>query len=160
MVEALRYKPEGRGFNSRWCHWNFLLIQSFRPHYGPRIDSASNRNENQEYFLWVKAASAYGWQTYHLHVPIFLKSGSLNLLEPSGPVQACNGITFYYKDLGFFIVMLSHLLCSFRRFESDTNVRNVEDCVTHHHISILQPTRSTVFRVCPINSKNCASSWF
>jgi len=25
-------------------------------------------------------------------VPIVLKSGSLNLLEPSGPVQACNGI--------------------------------------------------------------------
>jgi hypothetical protein len=24
-------------------------------------------------------------------VPIFLKSGSLNLLEPSGPVQACDG---------------------------------------------------------------------
>jgi len=29
---------------------------------------------------------------YHLHVLIVLKSGSLNLLEPSGPVQACNGI--------------------------------------------------------------------
>jgi hypothetical protein len=29
---------------------------------------------------------------YHLHVPIFLQSGSLNLLEPSGPDQACNGI--------------------------------------------------------------------
>ena len=29
---------------------------------------------------------------YHLHVPIVMKSGSLNLLEPSGPVQACNGI--------------------------------------------------------------------
>jgi len=25
-------------------------------------------------------------------VPIVLKSGSLNLLQPSGPVQACNGI--------------------------------------------------------------------
>ena len=25
-------------------------------------------------------------------MPIVLKSGSLNLLEPSGPVQACNGI--------------------------------------------------------------------
>jgi hypothetical protein len=24
--------------------------------------------------------------------PIVLKSGSLNLLEPSGPVEACNGI--------------------------------------------------------------------
>ena len=29
---------------------------------------------------------------YHLHVPIVLKSGSLNLLKPSGPLQACNGI--------------------------------------------------------------------
>ena len=23
LVEALRCKPEGRGFDSRWCHWNF-----------------------------------------------------------------------------------------------------------------------------------------
>ena len=40
----------------------------------------------------IKAAGAYGWQPFHLHVPIVLKSGSLNLLEPSGPVQTCNGI--------------------------------------------------------------------
>jgi len=33
----------------------------------------------------VKAADA--WQHYHLRVPTVLKSGSLNLLEPSGPVQ-------------------------------------------------------------------------
>ena len=25
LVEALRYKPEGRGFDSRWCHYNFSL---------------------------------------------------------------------------------------------------------------------------------------
>jgi hypothetical protein len=25
LVEALRYKPEGRGIDSRWCHWNFSL---------------------------------------------------------------------------------------------------------------------------------------
>jgi hypothetical protein len=25
LVRALRYKPEGRGFDSRWCHWNFYL---------------------------------------------------------------------------------------------------------------------------------------
>ena len=37
----------------------------------PGFDLASNRN---------------------LHVPIVLKSGSLNPLEPSGPLQACNGI--------------------------------------------------------------------
>ena len=25
MVEALRYQSEGRGFDSRWCHWNSSL---------------------------------------------------------------------------------------------------------------------------------------
>jgi len=25
VVKALRYKPEGRGFDSRWCHWNFSV---------------------------------------------------------------------------------------------------------------------------------------
>ena len=25
LVEALRYKPDGRGFGSRCCRWNFLL---------------------------------------------------------------------------------------------------------------------------------------
>jgi hypothetical protein len=47
----------------------------------------------------VKAASALCWQPYHLHVPTVLKSGSLNLLEPSGPVQACNGIAELFLTL-------------------------------------------------------------
>jgi len=34
-------------------------IKSFRSHYGPGVDSASNRNEYQEYFLGVKAAGAF-----------------------------------------------------------------------------------------------------
>ena len=25
LVEALRFKPEGHGFDSRWCHWNFSV---------------------------------------------------------------------------------------------------------------------------------------
>ena len=25
VVKALRYKPAGRRFNSRWCHWNFSV---------------------------------------------------------------------------------------------------------------------------------------
>jgi hypothetical protein len=25
LVEALRYKPEGRGFDFQWCQWDFLL---------------------------------------------------------------------------------------------------------------------------------------
>jgi hypothetical protein len=30
----------------------------FQSHYGPEVDSASNRNEYQEHFLGVKAAGA------------------------------------------------------------------------------------------------------
>ena len=36
----------------------FIDIKSFRSHYGHGVDSASNRNEYQEYFLGVKAAGA------------------------------------------------------------------------------------------------------
>jgi hypothetical protein len=50
----------------------------------------------------VKAAGAQVWQHCHLHVPIVLKSGSLNVLEPSGPVQACNGVA-----LPFFLTLLN-----------------------------------------------------
>ena len=40
----------------------------------------------------VKVAGALSWQPYQVHVPIVMKSGSLNLLQPSGPVQVCKGI--------------------------------------------------------------------
>ena len=53
---------------------------------------ACNRNGHQEYFLRGKDGRCIQMITYHLHVPNVLKSGSFNFLEPSGPVQACNGI--------------------------------------------------------------------
>jgi len=34
---------------------DFSLKKSFRSHYGPGVDSASDRNEYQEHFLGVKA---------------------------------------------------------------------------------------------------------
>ena len=58
LFEAVLYKPEGRGFDSRLGHWNSLLTYSFRPHCGSGVDSASNRNEYQESFLEVKTAGA------------------------------------------------------------------------------------------------------
>jgi hypothetical protein len=42
LVEALRYKPVGRGFDYRWGH------------YGPGVDSACSRNEYQEYLVGGK----------------------------------------------------------------------------------------------------------
>ena len=37
---------------------SFIGIKSFRSHYGTGVDSASKRNEYQEYLLGVKAAGA------------------------------------------------------------------------------------------------------
>ena len=48
LVEALRYEPEGRGFDFRWCHWNFSLKRSFRPPDGPADESASNWNKYRD----------------------------------------------------------------------------------------------------------------
>jgi len=36
----------------------FIDIKSLRSHHGPEVNSVSNRNEYQEYFLGVKAAGA------------------------------------------------------------------------------------------------------
>ena len=55
---VLCYKSEGRWLDPSWCQWNFIDIKTFRSHYGPGVESASNRNEYQEYFLGVKAAGA------------------------------------------------------------------------------------------------------
>jgi hypothetical protein len=82
VVKTLRYKPTGRGFDSRWCHC--------RSHYDPGVDSASNRNEHQVYFLGVKAA-VLRLTILPPSCAVVKKSGNLNFLEPSGQLQACNG---------------------------------------------------------------------
>ena len=58
FVEALRYKSEDNGFDSRWCHWNFFIDIILPCTMVRGVDSASNRNEYQEYFQVVKAAGA------------------------------------------------------------------------------------------------------
>jgi spore maturation protein CgeB len=58
VVKVLRYKSEGRWFDPRWCRGIFHWQKSFWSHYGPGVDSASNRNEYQEYFLGLNAAGA------------------------------------------------------------------------------------------------------
>ena len=69
----------------------------------PGVDSVSNKNEYQKYFLGGKGGRCVGLTT---HVPTVLKSGSLNLLEPSRPVQACLGTALHQYSQGCFIVSL------------------------------------------------------
>jgi len=71
----------------------FIDIKSFRSHYGPGVDSASNRNEYREYFLGLVRKV----DNLPPSCAVVMKSGNLNFLEPSGPLQACNGdaLPFY-----------------------------------------------------------------
>jgi len=55
------------------------------------VDSASNRNEYQVYFLGCKGGRCVRLTTLPPSCVVVMKSGNLNFLEPSGPLQACNG---------------------------------------------------------------------
>ena len=92
MVEALRYRPEGREFYSPWDHWDLSLAKLFGPHYCPGVDSASNRNEYQKYFVGDK-----GGRSVWLTLPPS-RVGSVEIWEPRPPgtLKACPGL---YWDL-------------------------------------------------------------
>ena len=51
LVEAIRYKPEGRGFDSRWCHWNFSL--TIIPHDRMLMKLAASGMDSRV-IIWVR----------------------------------------------------------------------------------------------------------
>jgi hypothetical protein len=66
-----------------------LLNQSFQSHYGPGVDSASNRNEYQEYFPGGKGGRCLGLTN--------LSPSCADCLEiwepqPPGTLGACQGL--------------------------------------------------------------------
>ena len=58
----------------------------FRSHYGPGIDSASDRNEYRGYFLGGKGGRCVRMTNLPPCCAVVMKSGNLNFLETSGPV--------------------------------------------------------------------------
>ena len=94
--KLLHYKSEGRWIDFRWCHWNFLLTKSFRSHYGPGVDSASNRNEYHEYFLGGKGGRCIRLTTLRPSCTVVMKSGNLNFLEPCGHLGPVTGLIYIY----------------------------------------------------------------
>ena len=104
LVDALSYNPEDRGFDRRWCHWHNPSGRTTVVGSTQQLTEMRTRN-----ISWgIKAAGVLGWQSYQLHVPTVLKSGSLNLLETSGPVQACNGTALPSRQLRAGFLLSNH----------------------------------------------------
>jgi len=69
----------------------FMDIKTFRSHYGPGVDSASNRNEYHGAFPGGKGGRCIGLTNLSASCDVVMYSGNLNFLEPSRTFQACNG---------------------------------------------------------------------
>jgi hypothetical protein len=76
----------------------FMDIKFFRSHCGAGVVSVSNRNEYQDYFLGVKRRPVRKADNLPPSCAVVTKSGNLNFLEPSWPIQACNGTDLPFVD--------------------------------------------------------------
>jgi hypothetical protein len=84
LVDALPYKPEGRGFDCHWCffHWRNLSGRTIAL-------TASDRSEYQEYFL---EGGGKGGRCVGLTTLEPSRAGCLEIWEPQTSVQACTEI--------------------------------------------------------------------
>ena len=106
----LLHQPQWRTAVAQWLRCCFTIRKvagsipagvsgifiDIKSHYCPGVDSASNRNEYQEYFLVGKGDRCVRLTTLPPSRAVFTKSGNLNFLKPSGPVQICNGTVKKY----------------------------------------------------------------
>jgi len=70
----------------------FFDIKSFRSHYSVGVDSSSNRNECQKYFLGGKSGRCVRLTTYHHPVPLSRNLGTLISWNPLGLSRPVTGL--------------------------------------------------------------------
>ena len=74
----------------------FIDMISFRSHYDTGVDSASNRNEYQEYFLGGKGGRCVRLTHYHHPVLLSRNLGALTSWNPLGLSRPVMGLLFFF----------------------------------------------------------------
>ena len=129
-------------FDSRWCHWNFSLTQSWS-HYGPGIGSVTNRNEYQEYLLVGKGGRSV-WLTALFYsctdcIEILVASNFWNPQGLSRPVMGLLYLLFYGSVLTlaqWYLLKVCHKL------------RWVSKCYVNVTVSFLRIFNNQAFIPC------------
>ena len=87
------YLSEGRWFNPSRCHWKFSLTQN-PPDRTMALGSTQPLTEiSTRSISWGKGGRCVRLTTLPQSCAVVMKYGNINFLEPSRPLQACNGTT-------------------------------------------------------------------
>ena len=111
----------------------FIDIKSFQSHYGPGIDSASNKNEYQEHFLGGKGDRCLRLTTLPPLCGIVMNSGNLNFLEASGPPRPVMGLLCLLLP---FLLYVNDLLKIINK-TSEPIVSTDDDTVLFSHSNLI-----------------------
>jgi hypothetical protein len=114
VVKALRYKPAGRGFDSRWCHLKFFSDIILTVALWPSGRLILDQKWVPGVFPGGKGGRCVRLTTLPPSCAVVMKSGSLNFLEPSGPLQACNGtaLPLYWLYIYVLLILWVHFFFS------------------------------------------------
>ena len=109
----------------------FIDTNSFRSHYGPGVDSASNRNEHQEHFLGGKGGRCVRLTTYHHPVLLSRNLGTLISWKPLGLSRPVMGLLYLYILLGVREESFIRYLWGMNPLALFSSIFYVKTCLLH-----------------------------